>query len=530
MTRAASIALAFALLACSPAQNTPQTGSQTNWLLACDSSEDCGALECLCGVCTASCENEVACSELAGASCSAPRSEASLALCGAHPSESGLCLPTPAVRVEIDATMRHQALVGFGASLGYADDVIAAHPDEAALYDLLFRDAGLDALRLRNRYESAGEPSLQATRAIVEAATARLGRTPFLFMTSSTPPAALKENESRTCAGDAQTCTLASVAGGGFDYTAFARYWRESLAAYASAGVVPDYVSIQNNPNWVPPEEAPNEGCRFLPEEGTETLMIDGAPVAVPYPGYSEALAAVRAAIGDMASVPRFAAPEVSSVSAIAAYTTALGATPADAFALHMYGQDADAVDVASLETARDLAEQLARPVFQTEMQAEGLETAVLMHHVLTAAGASVYLQNDLVALTRATASVSLVLLTTTGLEPQGPFYALMHFAKHTDPGWARIDASSDDAALLSSAWLSPDEGALTVVLVNSGAEARDAEVVVPDVLRAQLVRTEVTRTVFDSVERAAELGALSVDGVVRVPGRSIATVAFSAE
>jgi glucuronoarabinoxylan endo-1,4-beta-xylanase len=530
MTRAASMALAFALMACSPAQNTPQTGSQTNWLLACDSSEDCGELECLCGVCTASCESEVACSALAGASCIAPSGEASIALCGGSPSDSGLCLPTPAVHVEIDATMRHQTLVGFGASLAHADDAIAAHAHEAALYDLLFEDAGLDALRLRNRYESAGEPSLQATRAIVEAAAARLGRTPFLFMSSGTPPAALKANESRTCAGDAQTCTLASVDGGGFDYAGFARYWRESLAAYASAGVVPDYVSIQNTPNWVPPEDAPLEACRFLPEQGTETLMIDGAPVAVPYPGYSEALAAVRAAIGDLPNVPRFAAPEVSSVSAIAAYTTALGATPADAFALHMYGQDAAAVDVASLETARDLAEQLARPVFQTEMQAEGLETAVLMHHALTAAGASVYLQNDLVALTPATASVSLVLLTDTGLEPQGPFYALLHFAKRTNPGWARIAASSDDAALLSSAWLSPDEDALTVVLINSGAEDRDAEVVVPAGLRAQLGQAEVTRTVFEGVERAAQLGALSAEGVVRVPARSIATIAFATQ
>lgn len=530
MTRTASLALAFALLACSPEKNTPQTGSQTNWLLACDSSAECGELECLCGVCTASCETEAACSELAGASCVAPSGEASIELCGASPSNSGLCLPTPTAHVEIDPTTRHQTLVGFGASLAHADDAIAAHPDEAELYDLLFEDAGLDALRLRNRYQSVGDPSLQATRAIVEGAATRLGHAPFLFMTSGTPPPELKANDSRTCAGDAQTCTLASVAGGGFDYDGFARYWRDSLDAYASAGVVPDYVSIQNNPNWVPPEEAPNEGCRFLPEEGTETLMIDGAPVDVAYPGYSEALTAVRALIGDMPSMPRFAAPEVSSVSAIAAYSTALGAAPADAFALHLYGQDADAVDVTSLETAHDLAEQSARPVFQTEMQAEGLETAVLMHHALTAAGASVYLQNDLVSLTRVNAGVSLVLLTATGLEPQGPFYALMHFAKHTDPGWARIAASSDDAALLSSAWLSPDEDALTVVLVNPGAEDRDADVIVPEALRAQLARTEVTRTVFEGVERSAELGPLSADGVVRVPGRSMATVAFTAE
>jgi hypothetical protein len=46
---------------------------------------------------------------------------------------------------------------------------------------------------------------------------------------------------------------------------------------------------------------------------------------------------------------------------------------------------DATAVDVAALEAIRDLAEQRDRPVFQTEMQAEGLETAILIHHALTA-------------------------------------------------------------------------------------------------------------------------------------------------
>lgn len=552
MTRAASLALALTVVAaCNPAENTPQTGSQTNWLRACDSSAECGDLECLCGTCTASCEDEAACAELPGASCIAASDEGSIALCGGQAAASSLCLPrcdetcaegtscvasvcianaTPTAHVEIDATMRHQTLVGFGASLAYADDAITTHPDKAALYDLAFEDAGLDALRLRNRYESGSDSSLESAREIIDAATARLGHAPFLFMTSGTPPAELKANGARTCAGNAQTCTLRTISGASFDYAGFAEFWRASLDAYESAGIVPDYVSIQNNPNWIPPAGAPNEGCRFLPVEGTASVMVDGAPVDVTYPGYSEALAAVRAAIADRPQKPRFAAPEVSTVSDIADYAATLGAESLDAFALHLYNQDAAAVDVASLESARKLSEQLERPVFQTEMQAEGLETAVLMHHVLTAAGASVYMQNDLIARTPLAASVALVLLTANGLNPQGPFYALAHFAKHTNPGWARIEAGSDHTALLSSAWLAPDERALTVVLINSGAQALDAQLAVPGALLAPLTRTVVTRTVFEGVERAAELGGLSAEGVVRMPARSIVTVAFTAE
>ncbi len=39
---------------------------------------------------------------------------------------------------------------------------------------------------------------------------------------------------------------------------------------------------------------------------------------------------------------------------------------------------------------------------------------------------------------------------------------------------------------------------------------------------------SRVTRTVFGGVERSADLGALSAEGILRIPGRSIATVAFS--
>jgi O-glycosyl hydrolase len=549
MTRVVAPLVVLILVACSPAKG-PEVGSQTNWLLACDSSDDCGGLECLCGACTTACENDTACADLAGASCVPSSDDGSIALCGGKTADDSLCLvrceascpegtsclagvcapnATPSVRVEIDTGGRHQTLVGFGASLAYADDAIAAHPDKAMLYDLVFAEAGLDALRLRNRYEGAEGPSLEATGEIVAAAMERLGRKPFLFMTSGTPPADLKANGSRTCAGDPETCTLSSLPGGGFDYAGFGGYWRDSLDSYSEVEIAPDYISIQNNANWVPPVEARSDACRFLPEEGTETLTIDGAPVEVAYAGYREALEAVRAAVADLPVMPRFAAPEVSSVSAVAEYAAALGSS-LDALAIHLYNQDASAVDVSSLERARALADQLDRPVFQTEMLANGFETAVLAHYALTAADVSVYLQNDLVSLTAEVADVALVLLTDDALEPQGPYYALMHFAKHTDPGWVRVDARSDGAELLASAWISPDEGALTIVLINSGAGQLEVEVALPDALHTALERTEVTRTVFEGVERSAELGALPPENGVRVPGHSIVTIALGSE
>jgi len=543
-------AVALVLSACSPSSG-PQVGGQTNWLLACDSSDECGGLECVCGACNARCESALACAEFPDASCVAASDEGAIAHCGGQTPPSGLCLPSceatcpegtscvagicataddPAVPVTIDATVRHQTLVGFGASLAYGENAIVAHPDKAALYNLLFEESGLDVLRLGNRYEDGSAEELPPPREIIAAASDRLGRRPLLFMTSGSPPAALKANANRFCAGNSETCTLVSLPGGGFDYEGFADHWRASLEAYAREGILPDYVSIQNNPNWLPPSDNPNEACHFLPEEGTQLVTIDGAQVEIRYPGYREALAAVQGAIADLAVVPRFGAPEANQLGAVNEYVSALDTSAFDALAIHFYYLDVAAVDDSTFMPVRELAAQIERPVFQTEMQADGMETAILIHHALTAAGASAYLQNDLVALTPQAAPISLVLLTANGFEPQGPYYALSQYAKNTDPGFIRVDATSGSTELLSSAWLSPEERALSVVLVNAGSEDLDAEIILPGELRLRFARSEVTRTVFDGSERAAALGDLPASGIVHIPSRSILTVALATE
>jgi hypothetical protein len=538
------LALVVVAFSCSP---EPRSGSQTNWLAACDSSETCGDLECICGACTTPCQSDAACAELPGASCIASTDMGSIALCEGQAPPSGICLPrcdvspcadgtscvasvcvpagSPTADVTIDPEALRQTLVGFGASIAYTDASIVAHPQSGPLYDALFTEAGLDVLRLRNRYADGGEEVLLPTSEIVAAASERLGRAPVLFMNSASPPTELKANGSLTCAGDPATCTLVSLPAGGFDYAAFASYWRSSLEAYANAGIFPDYLSIQSHPNWVPPLDAALEACRFLPEEGTTTVTVDGAAVDVAYPGYREALAEVQSAIADLPRAPQVAASE-TGITGVNEFLTPLGASTFDALAFHSYGVDPAAVDVAPLEAIRDLAGQLGRPVLQTEMIAEGPETAILIHYALTAAGASAYLQNDLVALAADVAPLALVLLTADNLELQATYYAFLHYAKRTDPGWARVEASSSSPELLSSAWLSPDQTALTVVLVNSGANALDAQLVLSENLGSRLGRSAVTRTVFDGLERAAVLGELPPDGVVRVPSRSIVTVA----
>jgi hypothetical protein len=73
----------------------PGAGSNTNWLRPCDADAACGdALSCLCGVCTAPCDET--CSELPNAVCVTPESAAGRELCGElrlDGAATGICLP-----------------------------------------------------------------------------------------------------------------------------------------------------------------------------------------------------------------------------------------------------------------------------------------------------------------------------------------------------------------------------------------------------------------------------------------------------
>lgn len=78
-------------LACNTAD--PGAGSNTNWLRPCDEDAECGSeLSCLCGVCSAPCEDECG---LADAVCARPGSAGLEQLCGDAEvaPEAGLCLP-----------------------------------------------------------------------------------------------------------------------------------------------------------------------------------------------------------------------------------------------------------------------------------------------------------------------------------------------------------------------------------------------------------------------------------------------------
>jgi glucuronoarabinoxylan endo-1,4-beta-xylanase len=545
--RAVAVGMGLCAAMCTPTAG-PKTGTQTNWLTVCQSDADCGDLRCLCGACTWSCGDATNCDGLTGASCVHADDEGAVALCGgSRPASYGLCLlpcsradcpegtscvagvcspiRQPTVRVLVDDTQRFQTLVGIGAGLAYVVDEVAQHPRKAALFDAMFADSGFTVLRLRNRYGQNGE-EVGTTGEVVSEASERMGQVPTIILNSASPPGTLKANGSNWCEGNPDTCTLVTLSDGSFDYAGLATHWRESLDAYAAEGVVPDYVSIQNNPDWVPPAGYGNEACRLLPSEGSLTVTVDGDDVDVAYPGYAEALEAVLAQLDGLASVPRIVAPESTGLSAVAEYVAELDMASVDAIAHHLYGSDAANLDLALMTAVGELGEQHDRPVFQSEMYADALTTAVLMHASFVVEGASVYVENGFVASASDIRQDGLINLSAEDFTIGDTYHVVRHYAGHVRPGWVRVTADSDDESILASAWVSPEEDALAVVLTNPGSARM---VVQLEGGAGATASTSVTRTVLgDGTERSVELGELSAEGVVTLPGQSIVTVTMS--
>lgn len=218
----------------------------------------------------------------------------------------------------------------------------------------------------------------------------------------------------------------------------------------------------------------------------------------------------------------------------VSSYVTRLDQAAYDAIAFHLYTTDPTDVDLQRFHELAELAASTGRPLLQTEMRADGIGTAVLVHYALAEANVSAYLQNDLVVPPPEAdlESVALVNLSDTVVQTMDQYHALRHFAHDTDPGWIRVDATiaaaPDAGTVLVSAWLSPTDDELSVILVNPGDLERTVSLALGAAEVKSLKQSNVTRTVFDGVERSAQLGSLGDDSSVTLPAKSIVTVVFT--
>ncbi|MGC4067533.1 MAG: glycoside hydrolase family 30 beta sandwich domain-containing protein [Polyangiaceae bacterium] len=106
-------------------------------------------------------------------------------------------------------------------------------------------------------------------------------------------------------------------------------------------------------------------------------------------------------------------------------------------------------------------------------------------------------------------------------------YYAVRHFARYTDPGYQRIACGSDAKGLLSSAWISPDEKQLTVVVLNTSKEPLEVRFSSGGFGETT---SKVLRTTYrpGKSHRWADLGAANSERALRMPARSQVTVVYN--
>jgi glucuronoarabinoxylan endo-1,4-beta-xylanase len=439
------------------------------------------------------------------------------------------------IAVSVDPAARHQTMQGFGASVAFEISLLTDHPNHDELYQVLFADLGIQVLRIANWYQDSQTPGnpgdlgdFNATAALVAGAHAALGHDPVILMSSWSPPPSLKSIDKF------QGGTLGQ-SNGAFRYADFGAWWRSSLDAYAAAGVVPTFVSIQNEPDFVPTGQNRWSAC-----------LIDASENRAANAGYGPALDAVTTAIADLASKPTLLGPEVSGIAGnrVQGYLDELAAEgrldELGGVAHHLYnGGNAASPASFAPEMNAVAIDAGGKPLFQTEFGPSPVDmfnTAWLIHNAVTVEGVSTYLHWDLIwgDNLSATSAQGLVSIedanaqarwqTAKGYRINDAYYAVRHFAKWIDVGWQRVDADTSSSALRASAFGSPDGQKLTVVLLNTDV---DPHAITVDNGGFASGVSAIYRT-SGSNERTAELGPLARGQKIAMPGRSLVTVTFT--
>jgi len=364
--------------------------------------------------------------------------------------------PKPDATGSVDVGTVYQELEGFGASGAWYEGWLTAHPQKNEIYDCLFGQLGLDIYRLRNTYDISSEYITRSAE-IVAAAESSLGHPIKIMISSWSPPPYLKSNDN-TSRG-----TLKKDTYGNYMYDEFAQWWAESLVEYSNHGIIADYVNIQNEPDFVTDWDT----CKF---NSTETKE---------WAGYNLAFEAVYQEMNArMADMPKLLAGEACGCGSTRAYLDALiEPDHAYGYAHHHYADgDFDKPD-SFIPAMENIAARYGdKPLFQTEYScgsdavlfSSALNLARHMHNGLVHEGVSTYCYWNLFWGEEA----GLVTLDNPwqgnpGYTINPIYYAFKQYSAFTDPGWHRIEASTDSTSLRISAFISPDSNELTIVIIN---------------------------------------------------------------
>jgi len=429
--------------------------------------------------------------------------------------DASLIVPGPDpnhANAQVDAVIRHQKIEGFGASGGWYENWLTAHPLKSEIYDIIFGQLGLDIYRIRNTYDIS-QGYIDNTEEIVAQAKASLEPDPKIMISSWSPPDDLKSH------GDTTGGTIAKDANGNFMYTEFAQWWSESLSAFAAQGIVADYASLQNeptvSPNW--------DSCSFTPAETND------------YAGYNLALEALYNELSTMQSPPKLLAPETCNINRELSQNfidALIDSNHLYGYAHHLYG-DGDSNEPDSyLSNMINFAEQHGdKPILQTEYHLgredfnAAMNLSVLMHNSLTIEGVSAYLHWELFwEVPQGLVSLDWPWGSNPGYTINPIYYAFKQYSAFIHSGWRRLDTSIDTSNPRISAYISPDNNHMTVVLINA-SESADVELDL-SFENFSVEDGNVFRT--SSTQNCALIGDFNDSVPMNLPAESITTLALS--
>ena len=440
-----------------------------------------------------------------------------------------------AATITVTPAATKQEIVGFGAGSVYYQSWIANLPakDQEAMFDTAFTGLNLSLLRIGNWLQDESN-DLTDDINIVKAAQKRLGSRLKIEMSSWSAPGSLKPSGSVNGQdGHSKSDkTLKKANGdkyGAFAYTDFASWWKRSLEAYAAAGIVPDYISIQNEPDM----EATYEETLFEPTETNEIA------------GYKEALNAVYDAVKGKTKI---LGPEPLGIGYenFEKYAKELDNSKLDGYAYHLYhagdGNDNSGNNYLAPENFRTPMKKIAeaygtKPIIMTEFcpmldeprEEDMLGLAHIMQIGFTDGKLGGYIAWQLFW---GYHSQLIGVCPGAGWDLDGQnryvckaaefkifpeYHAMRHYSKFVNPGWKVIDSKSDTQNLHTVAFRSANGDSVTVVAINK-ASASDLTISIDGYKPIYAVQ---------SVEGGDKSKVITAGTSIAAPAKSITTVVF---
>jgi glucuronoarabinoxylan endo-1,4-beta-xylanase len=405
-----------------------------------------------------------------------------------------------AATATIDTSDVHQTIEGFGASLAWEIWQLYSHEDKGGIYNYLFKELGMDILRLRNVY-GKDDGEFSRLEEIVDSFYSLSENDPKILISSWTPPVDLKSN------GSLVGGTLADI-GGEYLYSDFTWYWVDALDEFYDHGIVPDYISFQNEPDW----GRDHATCRFDPTENDSMA------------GYDQALDSIYLRLQGMGI--KVLAPEVLGIgySHFQNYADHFNHDHADGYAYHLYhGGDGNVnPDAFNSNLTAIASNYTGKPIFQTEYdKGDWFNTAWLIHNCLVYGNVSGYLYWALVWSPNEDITPIIRLNTSSIYTINHIYWALRQYSKAIHYGWKRVGATVDDGNLKITAFLSPGNNELSIVVINVGYTEKTLDLVFSpytfNILGANMLRTS-------SLEKCDYIGNYS-GSTLNLPARSITTI-----